>query len=289
MHTARMPDLATPAANCSSHTADCSAASLVVSPPKVAFVVAGAARSFLRPEVWGSYLEHVLVPFGAGRSAVFLYLRDASHCKEALLPLLAQLRERGWFGAMQCEDTPSVAPPPLHARCAGRWAARRKWTQVRDYAPRAHRWWSAMAASWQLVEQYEREEPGAGAFEMVVFSRPDLFYVHPMGRWCAYARDTWHSGGALMPDMFWIMPRAVAANVLNRTDATFFGCAPHQPCCQDLGYVASLLSWWPTSFWTRQLGTRLRDDLLGSARVASPSNAQWVQAFLGCRPRRERG
>ena len=134
-----------------------------------------------------------------------------------------------------------------------------------------------MAASWQLVEQYEREEPGAGAFEMVVFSRPDLFYVHPMGRWCAYARDTWHSGGALMPDMFWIMPRAVAANVLNRTDATFFGCAPHQPCCQDLGYVASLLSWWPTSFWTRQLGTRLRDDLLGSARVASPSKLKCMQ------------
>lgn len=159
-----------------------------------------------------------------------------------------------------------------------------------------------MASVWSLVQSFESMRPRHKRFERVVFSRPDILYTTGMGPWCeegshaqcrgqpllliallliallliawhyaslrcGYRNDTWYSGDAgIIPDMFWVMPRAHAALALGTSLRTLIECTPGEACCN--ANVTGRSTWIP-QYWGRHRGLRVEENaLLGSGVLA---------------------
>ena len=251
--------------------------------PRIAFIVAGQARSFLDDRNWLTYFQRVLKSFYAhGESRVFLHLKlgrgpsldrrwhELSRVVDGLRPAVVRTTlER---------DVDLRASVMAHAHDGGKGQPRFQHPECfwRDEAPhfvlsRARIWWLTMAQAWESVELYEKDH--AMAFEAVVFSRPDIAFERDMGPWCAYdLKRSWYAPwGEMVPDMFWIFPRAIAAKVLTTWTRVVLPCGPGQPCCnlttrpgeRILGRSPNIpqpavgdpvtLSNWMSTYWTRHL------------------------------------
>ena len=163
-----------------------------------------------------------------------------------------------------------------------------------------HRW-GMMGRAWDLVESHERENDFE--FDAVVFSRPDIFWQRDMGPWCAYdLRRVWYAPfGETTPDMFWIMPRGVAKQVLTTWTKIVLPCKPGELCCNLMtrpgekaeGRAASVpnsgevervtVSNWIVTYWKRALGLRPNHTLRGSGQVqANPMRVIYGKARRNC-------
>jgi len=110
----------------------------------------------------------------------------------------------------------------------------------RDIAPgyllsRAYVHWGAFDSAWRSVEAWESVH---GRFDVVVLSRPDIWYMRSIGPWCAYAslQSTWYAPTYLLAvDHFWVLPRDWAQRVLTTWSEVVLTCAPGDRCCNMRG------------------------------------------------------
>lgn len=219
--------------------------------PKVAYVIAGMARSFLDERGWLTYLQHVIKSFHSNpESRAFLHLKIARGAGmdwrwkqlglavDALRPAVIKTTlERD----VDIKESLLDLTDKQSAHDANAWARVRRlrhpecfWAdeKVNNFVlSRASVWWYTMAQAWESVEQYERDH--SYRFEAVVFSRPDIVFHASMGPWCAYElRRQWYAPwGETTPDMFWIFPRELASRILTTWTKVVLPCAPGQPCC----------------------------------------------------------
>ena len=236
---------------------------------RIAFIMAGQARSFVEPQVYGSYKQHVLEPLAGGEALrLFLYLKDVRPPEVAAA--IAALRPDAVRFASSSD---SISPLRPHPACVnGKWSRK-------SYLAKALNWWGAMHASWDMVRAWETER--RTKFGRVVFTRPDLRYTRSFGPWCSYRPDTWYTGGIGMPDMFWVLPRTMAARVLTTLDI-FLECRPGRSCCvgQQSDTKPWLVSYWILKYWSSMYGFNISTRLLGSAMV--PLSTSSTYAHLGC-------
>ena len=257
--------------------------------PRVAYVVAGMARSFLDNRGWLSYFQHVLKSFHSSpESRVFLHLKIArgpgldvrwkhlGMAMDALRPAVVKT-----FLERDVDITESLLDLTTTHQHDGSPSSRLRNVQhpscfwpdekANNYVlSRASVWWYAMAQAWDSVEQYERDH--GYRFEAVVFSRPDIVFEGSMGPWCAYdLKRQWYAPwGEMTPDMFWIFPRHVAKKVLTTWTKVVVPCKPTQPCCNMTTRPDELVhgrspnvniasgsrvtySNWLVTYWTRAL------------------------------------
>lgn len=269
--------------------------------PRIAYIVAGQARSFLDERGWQTYYQHVIKSFYAhGDSRVFLHLKlgrgpslnrrwqELSRAVEGLRPAVVRTTlERD-------VDLRASVLEHQHDGGRGRPAFEHPQCFWRDEAPhfvlsRARIWWLAMAQAWESVEAYERDH--GLIFDAAVFSRPDITYTRAMGPWCAYdLKGSWYAPwGEMVPDMFWIFPRSIAARVLTTWTKVVLPCRPGDSCCNlttrqgelILGRSANIpqpsvgepvtFSNWMSTYWTRTLWTH--SDASTHSAVATSGGA----------------
>ena len=96
-------------------------------------------------------------------------------------------------------------------------------------------WWATMARAWRQVEAWERAHTSGPPFDVVLFSRPDIFFMASLGPACAYnLSSTWYAPpGGNTPDMLWLFPRHIAARVLTTYESVVVPCTnqPTSMCC----------------------------------------------------------
>ena len=140
-----------------------------------------------------------------------------------------------------------------------------------------------MARAWEAVAAWEARN--GYRFDAVCFSRPDILFSTGYGPLCAYdwSRTWYATWGRLTPDMFWLLPRDWAANVLTTWSRVVLPCVGGQLCCNLSASFASKAeratgsarvpySVWLTTYWSRARAYRLnRTGLRGYGVVgASP-------------------
>ena len=243
--------------------------------PRVAFVVAGAARGFLeRPDVQLSYRRRVVDSMAAAPgSAVFLFLRgDEAAGSDAWRAMVARLRPDVAVAAGLGDAAAPPSNPGGFADCVAGTSFGKP-----EYVQRARNWWSSMAAAWALVAAKEAAD---GRYDAVVFSRPDILFGGDMGPHCAYDRSTWYSGGKGSPDHFWILPRDAAADVLGGSLDAFETCAgAGAPCCARTSPLGgNMFSWYVTALWRHKYALSTR--LVGNGSVVGSSSTGGTH--LGC-------
>lgn len=206
--------------------------------PSVAFLVAGSARQFVRPEVFSSYAVHMLASFRASNSSqLFLYFSaadeevrevDIQRVTLRLRPAAVRVvRAQPCAKAAKHEHGDSCVPHLPSGACLPNWS----WWQSAAYVLRAFQWWSSMNASWGMALEWEATS--GSRFDRIVFSRPDLQFHSGFGPWCAYDSHTLYVGGLGSPDFLFIMPRSMSG-ILTTLDM-FLDCAGQnqsQPCCR---------------------------------------------------------
>ena len=251
---------------------------------KTAFLLVGASRQLDNPLVHNAYAAHVLGAFGAhSRTQLFLHLGHErprrpgeAHPLDGAIATLQPARVEVVSLAHHAQTVPPGTCLPNEER----------WSNA-DYQRRALQWWGALSAAWTMVWNWEREE-GHARFESVVVSRPDLVFTDGFGPACAYAGDVWYTAGIGSPDMLWLMPRRIAAAVLN-TLRTFTTCSEGAACCRlqrsggddDLRADDWAASYWPLSYWTRRLNISVSTAMLGSAKLLGSVKTRG-RAHLGC-------
>lgn len=194
--------------------------------PRVAFIVAGQARSFLQDEAYKTYDEHLVRSFAVPHSKTFLFLkleRNSSDVQLKLEEAVSLLRPAAMrvivertndgrlYSDLHRDRAEAHATIVRHPEC--------HWRDIQPHyvLQQASVWWGTMASAWSLVEQWElshradvvftrrgshdapsqdlSEQRGQTTrrdtrFEVVVFARPDIFYQRPFGPWCEYNLTT---------------------------------------------------------------------------------------------------
>jgi len=302
--------------------------------PRIAHVVAGMVRWMLEEQMYIAYRRHVVDSLGGHvDSRVFLAIGmgdvEEIHGKhtghrtawEALGRLVAALRPAA-LEVTRPNDEPrgdAVIRQLREPECfwQGReWNATSTRVSPLEMISRQGAFWLRLNRAWELVAAWERQQ--GFTFDLVSFTRPDVYVEGGMGPWCAYAdtmRYTWHFPPSNWnPDFLWLLPRTMAHAVLTTWPRVLVPCERGLPCC-NLRYPGRASSgctssnravqpplpgchlsehegahvgptWWLLFYWSHVHNFSLSRQLEGYGRMTANPNkpGRNCTVHLGCSP-----
>ena len=216
--------------------------------PRIAFCVAGAARTFSDPRVRASLALNAIAPLG-GRPAVFAMLKSGDSMRKPqdgfnFDPIQLDRRQvhdlrralAGWAGLSELHVLSGAGTELLsrfnlsHLSGGGGDCFRSMEPFLRTRIAHLH-------ASWRLCREaiLRHEKKHRMQFDLVSYSRPDLLWLASLPPWCAWNPRILHlvgcTGGTdrgCYTDFWFLGPRQPALDVL---DAGEYCQRPEHRCC----------------------------------------------------------